>query len=131
MTVSASISSKSNCKFSTIAPATISLAINPTNTLPVSGSVVWSFKCAGSADPAVYVVSASNGANFFNGERRMKHATTATEFLPYSLGFTPSSGSAAKNAVVNVTITATVAPAAYTSALVGLYSDTVQISLDP
>ena len=52
------------------------------------------------------------------------------EYLPYGLAF-PASGSVPTNVWQNVTLAATVSPAAYQDASACTYSDTVTLSLLP
>ncbi|WP_167772831.1 spore coat protein U domain-containing protein [Ramlibacter humi] len=133
ITVSATVLSKSNCRFSSNATLAINLgAIDPSGSTTASGNVGTSFKCGGSAPTASYTVTADDGLYSPGaGLRRLRHATVTTEFMDYSLAISPSAGLANKNQVVNVTVTADVAPAAYGGARSGNYSDTVVLTVSP
>jgi spore coat protein U-like protein len=134
MALSAVVLSKSNCKFKSGSTnvAIDFTSVDPTATGPLTKTTSVSFKCAGSSNNASWSITGNNGQHYSSGlgMRRMQHSTVATEFLPYSLNV-PASGTAAKNADVTVTITATLAAADYQNARMGTYSDTVQLTLSP
>jgi spore coat protein U-like protein len=137
LAVSATIVSKSNCKFSIgTAPAVTvknnGTAIDPSLTVNATGTATATFTCNGSANVATYTVTAGDGTYPAGpGLRRMRHATVTTEFLPYSLTISPSSGSVNKGSPATVTMTATVLSANYQAALAGSYSDTVAVTVSP
>ena len=132
VSVSAFVVSKSNCKFWT------SSAALPFGTLDASlsadkvVSATLDFRCQGSAPIAYYVFSSDDGLNESGPNRpRMSHATQSNEYLPYSLGLSPASGSIAKGATGTLTLTGTVTPADVASAVAGAFSDTVTLTLQP
>ena len=130
--VTATVVSKNVCKFATnnldVPFGTIdpSLATNKTVT------VTTTFKCAGSSPTATFAITVNDGL-FSTGTnaRRMRHATIATEFMPYDLTVSPLSGSVTKNVNQTVTVTGTVLPADYQNRSAGGYSDTVVLTLTP
>lgn len=131
LVVGAAVLSKSNCKFANPASATISFGtIDPTLATPQSQSASFTFTCKGSAAVAIYDIS-DDGGLYYAGGNRMRHATTATEYLPYTLTLTPSSGSAPKNVAQIVTATVTVPVASFQQAIAGNFSDTVVITINP
>lgn len=130
LTVSAVVLSKSNCRFSGPA-STILLSVDPANATPASAGTSVTFRCTGSAPSASWSLSHGAGLHGANPSAlRMRHATAASEFLPYSLTYPPS-GSTAKNAFQTVTVTATVAAADAKNVLPGIYTDQVTLSLLP
>ena len=133
LVVSATVVSNNNCKFSSgTSPALNFPAIDPSSTSAAVATTATSFKCGGGSATVSYAVSAGDGLwSSAPGARRMRHGTVATEFLPYSVSMSPSSGLAAKNTVVTVTVTGTVAPAAFQGVLAGTYSDTVALTVTP
>jgi spore coat protein U-like protein len=133
ITVSATVLSKNNCKFTSNGALAINIPlIDPSGSATASGSVATSFKCGGASSSVSYSVTASDGSHSTGpGLRRLRHLTTTTEFLDYTLAITPSSGLAAKNAVVDVQVTASIAAAAYQNARAGSYSDTVVLTVAP
>lgn len=137
LSVSAVIVSKNNCKFASgTAPAAVvtnnGTAIDPSLATTATGTATAKFTCNGASSSATFTVTANDGAHASGpGLRRMQHATVATEFLPYSLAFSPASATVAKGTPVTVTITASVLQAGFQDALAGAYSDTVAVTVSP
>lgn len=132
LAVTASVLSKSNCKFDTTTPNTLAFgAIDPSSLTAVTATRVWTFTCKGSAPTASFLVTATNGSHYSGGTRQMRHGTTLTAFLPYSVSVSPAAGNATKNVQVSLTITGTVLPADFGGAIAGAYSDTVTVTLSP
>jgi len=74
-----------------------------------------------------YTVSANNGL-YFDTSRRMRHSTETTEYIPYNLTFTPTTGTGAgKTSPVTLSLSGTITNANYVNAIVGNYADTVLI----
>lgn len=126
--VSAIVLSKNSCTFST-ASSSISLVIDPSSGAMASGAGSVTFRCTGSSATAIWATS-DDGGLFNAAGKRMRHATSPTDFLPYSLSYT-ATGSAPKNVTQTITVTASVAPADFQNALAGNYSDTVVLSIAP
>jgi hypothetical protein len=132
LTVGATVISKSNCKFNSAASALNFGAIDPNNTTDVVKTTSVNFVCHGSAPIATYAISTDDGRYESGpGAYRMRNASLPTEYLPYSLSLSPTSGTVAKNATQTLTITGTVTSQNYGSAYAGNYADTVVISLIP
>lgn len=97
VSVSATVLSKSNCKFRTSAAAlpfgTLDAALSSDRVV----SATLDFRCQGSAPIASFMFSSDDGLNEFGPNRpRMKHATDSNEYLPYSLGLSPATGTIGK-----------------------------------
>jgi hypothetical protein len=60
----------------------------------------------------------------------MRHAATLTQYLPYSLSL-PANGTAPRNTNRTMTLTVTVTPAAFQTAIAGSYADTVVLTITP
>ncbi len=132
LAVTASVLSKSNCKFDTTTPNTLAFgAIDPSSGTSATATLVWTFTCRGSAPTASFFVSASNGLNYIGGTRHMKHGITPAALLPYSVAVSPANGNAVKNVQATLTITGTILPADFGGAIAGAYSDTVKVDLTP
>ena len=130
MDVSATVLSKSNCKFPNGALTLPFGAIDPSGTSNASASATTTFSCAGSAPNATFLITQDGG--LFNASgNRLQHATVAGAFLRYSLNLTPTSGTVAKNTTQTVTISGTIAPADYQQAIAGNYADTVTLTITP
>jgi spore coat protein U-like protein len=132
VSVSATVLSKSNCKFTT------STASIPFGSMDAAMSVdrvvpaTLSYRCQGSAPVAAFAFSTDDGLHEAGtGLPRMRHATVLTEYLPYSLDLSPSSGTINKGVVGTLTLTGTVTPANVANAVSGSFSDTVTVTLLP
>lgn len=130
LAINAVVLSKSNCKFNSGSAVLDFQTVNPWATTPYVATAKTFFKCAGSAVAATYTLAAGNGL-WYSGGRQMRHSVNAAAFLAYSLSLSPSSGTAAKNVDVEVTITGTIDPSSFANAIAGFYSDTVAITVSP
>lgn len=83
----------------------------------------------------VYMVTQDSGLNSTGpGQNRMRHATDATAYLPYSLAISPETDSFPREVAPQdhiVTVTGTVLGASYRTAVQGNYSDTVTLTINP
>jgi hypothetical protein len=133
LAVTATVISKGVCKFQT-SSATLNFGtINPASTATATASTTIQVRCtgAGSNSTVTYSLAAGNGLYPLGaGLRQMRNTTTTTEFMAYSLTVPPGA-TIPKNTITNVTISGSVAPAAFQNAAAGGYSDTVVLTLDP
>ncbi|MEJ5989620.1 spore coat protein U domain-containing protein [Ramlibacter sp. PS3R-8] len=132
LAVTATVLSKNNCRFATSSLNVPFGTIDPGLTSNATVTVTSTFRCVGSAATAAYLISVDDGlwATGTNA-RRMRHATTTTEFMPYALSVSPTTGTVAKNVDETFTIIGTVLPVDYQNRLSGAYSDTVVLTLTP
>jgi spore coat protein U-like protein len=132
VSVSATVLSKSNCKFTT---STASVPFGSMDAAMSADRVVpatLNYRCQGSAPVAAFAFSTDDGLHEAGpGLPRMRHATVLTEYLPYSLGLSPVSGTINKGVVGTLTLTGTVTPASVANAVSGSFSDTVTVTLLP
>jgi len=130
--VGATILSKSNCKFKSAGSALNFGTLDPGNTTDVVKTTSVDYVCHGSAPIATYAISTDDGRYETGpGAYRMRNSALPSEYLPYALSLTPTSGTILKNDTRTLTITGTVTSQNYRSASVGDYADTVVISLTP
>jgi spore coat protein U-like protein len=128
LAVSATVLSKSNCRFTVKTGNTIPFgSVDPFSTATITITRTWELQCNGSANTASYVVKVGDGS----GTRNMQHSTVPTALLPYGISASPSSGTVPKGATVSFTITGTLSSADYANARMGSYSDTVPVTLSP
>jgi spore coat protein U-like protein len=132
-TVSAVVLSKSNCKFVGGNSGTLDFSsLDPSATSDAVATVSFTIRCGGSAPNATFALSAGDGLWASSpGSQRMRHLTTTTEFLAYSLSFSPASATIPKNTDQAIVVTGRITPAGMQSALAGSYSDTVAITVSP
>jgi spore coat protein U-like protein len=132
VTVSATVLSKSQCKFNSNT-ATLDFAnLDPTNPVDRTVNTSITFRCGGSAPNATFSITDDDGLYEIGPDRnRMRHTTTPTEYLPYSLTLSPTSGTVAKNTNQTLTVTGTVRGVDYQDARMGNYQDTVVVSIEP
>jgi len=131
LAVTATVLSKSQCKFDT-ATSTLNFGVlDPAVASDVNASSSVDFVCRGSAPVAAFLFTDDNGQNPSGpGARRMRHAA-APEFLPYSLLLNPVSGTIPKNAPGTLTISGTVRWADFRGSMAGAYMDSVVVSILP
>lgn len=132
ISVTATVLSKSNCRFST-ATSTLNFGnIDPAGSSDVISSATITFRCGGSAPNATFAISQDNGLHETgSAANRMQHSTVVTEYLPYTLTLTPLSNTVPKNVNQTLTLSGIVKATDYQSAYAGNYSDAVVISIAP
>lgn len=132
LTVTATVLSRSNCRFQT-STATLSFGIIDSSGLSnASASTAVTFKCTGSAPLAAFFIAHDSGLyESAVGANRMRHTTVPTVFLPYQLSVSPQTGTVPKNVDQTVTLTGTVLTTNYQSARAGSYADTVVLTISP
>jgi len=132
LAASATILSKSSCKFSSSNGLVMSFGtIDPSSSVNATASVNLAIVCNGSASVGVYVISSNNGLHSGGtGGLRLRHLTNPTAFLPYSLNV-PLPGSAPKGVTRIVAINGTITPASFGNAIAGSYSDVVTLNITP
>ena len=131
LAVTATVLSKSQCKFDTKTSTLNFGALDPAVAADVNATSSVDFVCRGSAPVAAFLFTDDNGQNPSGpGARRMRHAA-APEFLPYDLAFSPASGTVPKNVTGTLTISGTVRWADFRGAMAGAYTDSVVVSILP
>ena len=78
-----------------------------------------------------YTITDNNGLHFGAGSRRMQHATSATDFIPYSFTYTATNTGSGRNTTLTMDLASTVVAADYLDALAGNYADTVTLTINP
>ncbi|MHB8895788.1 MAG: spore coat protein U domain-containing protein [Candidatus Geothermincolia bacterium] len=130
--VSATVISKSNCKFATNAAALGFGTLDPANPVNVTRTATLTVRCGGSSANATYLITDDDGLHESGpGAERMRHTVTLTEFLPYGFSYAPASATITKNTNQTITITGMVTGANYQNALVGNFADTVTLTVVP
>jgi spore coat protein U-like protein len=133
LAVSAVVLSRNSCRIT--GPSNLTLPfgnLDPASATNATATVSTTIRCTGSDNFATYAFTADSGQNPQGaGNRRMRHGTVVTEFLPYALSIAPASATIPKGTTQLITITGTITPAQFQNVLGGLYSDTVEITLTP
>lgn len=129
--VGAVVLSNSNCRFSNGTSTLDFGAIDPSSSSNVTASVNIQYRCNGGAPVASWAISSNDGL-YETGPNapRMRHATTPTQFLAYTLNV-PASGTAPRNTNMSFTLTGTIVPASFGTAIAGAYADSVVLSITP
>jgi spore coat protein U-like protein len=78
-----------------------------------------------------YTITDNNGIHFGAGSRRMQHASSATDFIPYTFTYTASSAGSGRNTTLTMNLASTVVATDYIDALSGNYADTVTLTINP
>jgi len=126
LTVSASVTG--GCRFSSGTSTLNFGTLDQSSAADASATGSTQFWCTRNAS---YTISANNGL-YYDTSRRMRHATEATEYIPYNLTFTPTTGTGAgKTSPVTLSLNGTITNANYVNAIAGNYADTVTLSITP
>ena len=131
--VTAVVLPNSNCRFRNPTTATLDFGLLDSGSpVDVGASAALGFRCNGGS-PNVTLAISDDGGSYESGPSlpRMRHATDTTQFLPYDLAMNPTSGTVPRNTNQTLTITGTVRGPDYASALSGVYSDSVVITILP
>lgn len=132
LSVTATVLSKNICMFSTASSTLNFGSLDPATPVDVTVSTTFDFRCMGSNPIASYVISDDDGLyETAPNANRMRHTTVFTEYLPYNLTLSPTSGTIPKGVWTSLTVTGTVFGVDYQNAYVGSYADTVVISIVP
>jgi spore coat protein U domain-containing protein, fimbrial subunit CupE1/2/3/6 len=133
VSVSATILSQNQCKFANPSSQTLAFGtLDPLNAVDVTTQVQFSFSCNGKDNPATFSITDNDGLYETGPDRnRMQNLTTPSAFLPYTLVYSPTSGSVPKGSSQTLTVTGTVKGSDYQTAYVGDYSDTVTLTIQP
>ncbi len=131
--VSAVVLASSNCRFQAPRAATMNFGnLDSGNPVNVTMDATLTFRCNGGIQNVVFSISDDGGMNDpVPGDRKMVHETDAAYTLPYSLVFSPSSGTVPRNTNQTLTIRGTVQGTDYATVLPGNYSDTVVVTIVP
>ncbi len=125
---------EANCKF-IAATATLAFGnLDPGIGTDVSITSGVIFRCLGppASFPMVFTVTDDDGLHEIGpNANRMRNTLVTTEYLPYNLSISPTSGSVPRNTDTNITLTGTVKGIDYINARVGSYSDTVTLTIAP
>ena len=131
LAVTATVLSKSVCKFDTKTSTLDFGPLDPAVAADVNTTASVGYVCRGSAPIAAFLFTDDNGQNPSGpGARRMRHAA-APEFLPYGLAFSPASGTIPKNAPGTLTLSGTVRWVDFRGSMAGAYTDSVIVSILP
>jgi spore coat protein U-like protein len=132
VSVTATILSKNQCKFKSKTAALSFGDLHPSEPVDRTVAASITFRCVGSAPQATFAITDDDGLYETGPDaNQMRHSTDTAEYLPYTLILTPTSGTIPKKADQTLTILGTVKGVDYQNALMGSYSDTVVISIEP
>jgi spore coat protein U-like protein len=133
--VSATVLSKSKCKFNEKGATLAFGDLDPISHPDITRTAYLTFECNGPATIATYAITDNDGENP-NGPNanRMAHENIVGAYLPYSFSLSPTSGSVEKTkggTSPSLTVSGTLLGDDYSTAQAGPYSDTVIITINP
>jgi spore coat protein U-like protein len=137
LTVSATVISKGNCRFSSKTSSLDFGSLDPGSPDDKSKSTTIVFRCQATGNNLISFSVTDNDGMYRKGPDapRMKRTGATSnedsEYLPYTLVYTPSSGSVPKVTDQDLLVTGTLRSVDYQNAYAGSYSDTVVISIVP
>ena len=130
VTVTATVVTQNQCKFTTTTAAVNFGTIDPTNTGDVTVSAALIVRCVGKDPLATFIISDDGLYELGPDLNRMKHATLA-EYLPYDFTVSPVSATIPKNTDYTVTVTGTLKAIDHQNAYPGSYTDIVVLTITP
>jgi hypothetical protein len=131
LSVSATVLSRNNCRF-TADNATIAFgALDPADGADASASTTIGFRCAGRDAVVTYLIEADAGLHGGGGNRHLQHTVHGAARIPYALTLSPATGTIAKNTNQTLTVVGLIRGSDYRLALPGDYADTVLLSINP
>jgi spore coat protein U-like protein len=131
VSVSATVLSKSVCRFNSRTVALNFSTIDPGGTGDVTVSSPIGFRCGGSAPNATFAVISDGGMHGSGGFPRMQNGANTAEYLPYFLALNPATGTVPRNTNQTLTITGTIRRSDFQDAYAGTYTDTVMLTILP
>ncbi len=133
ISVNATILSSSNCLFRPPKNVTVDFGnLDPLSGLNINLGASLIIRCAGSAPIATFAISDDDGLNETGpNANRMQHTVVATEFIPYSLSFSPTTATIPRNTDQVISISATLNGTDYQNAILGTYTDVITLTIAP
>jgi len=132
VSVSATILSKSLCKFNAKSANLAFGDLDPLTAPDVTTSTTIDFVCNGSADTATYLMEDDDGLHETGVDAsRMQHVTLPAQYIPYTFSLTPTTDTVPKGATQTLTVSGTILGNDYRTAFVGDYTDVITITLTP
>ena len=118
------------CRFNSGTSTLAFGALDPSSGAPATASASPTFWCTRNA---TYSVTDDDGLyDTGPNANRMQHATTLTEFIPYTFTYSPTTGQGqGRTTNITLNISGTVAFADYQNSAAGDYADTVVLSITP
>jgi len=118
------------CRFNSATSTLAFGALDPGTGADVNASTSTTFWCTKNAS---YSITDDDGLyETAVNSNRMRHATTLTEYIPYTFSYNPTSGTGdGRTSPITLNISGTVTFANYQNAAAGDYADTVVISINP
>ena len=114
-----------SCNFSQAASTLPFGNLDPFATANATSTVTITIRCSGNH---TWFMTSDNGLNYNGATKRMRHQTVLTEYLPYTVTFSPTTGN---KFVTTITGSGTILNSSYINAYVGNYSDIVTITITP
>lgn len=125
VTVSATVSG--TCKF--LSGDTMAFgSLDPSSGANVNATASPTFWCTKGTS---YTITDNDGLHKSGTTHQMQHATTPTEFIPYSFNYTSTGTGTGRTSPITLIINGTVNFVDYQNAAAGNYSDTVTLSITP
>ena len=118
------------CKFNSATSNLAFGALDPNSGADVNASTTTTFWCTKNAS---YSITDDDGL-YESGPNanQMRHATTLTEYIPYTFSYSPTTGTGqGRTTDITLNISGTVTFANYQNAVAGDYSDTVVLTITP
>lgn len=118
-----------NCVFTTATSTMDFGSLDVTSGANATTTSTVNIKCTKKAN---FSIVGDNGLNYDGSSKRMKSATDPLEFIKYSLGISPASGTGSgMGTAIPITLTGTIVYADYQNAIADDFQDTVVVTVTP
>lgn len=131
ISITAIVLSKGNCRFNSSTAALNFGNLDPGDPVDKNATTTINFRCQANGNNLITFSISSDDGRYGTGpdSPRMRHLTQTSEYLPYTLTLSPTSGNVPKITDTPLTIAGTLRGVDYRDALSGDYSDRVVISI--
>lgn len=99
--------------------------LDPFSTANATSTVTLGVSCSG--NPTWFMTS-DNGLHYNGTTKRMRHQTELTEYLPYTMSFSPTTGN---KFVTTIAGSGIILNSSYSNVYFGNYSDSVTLTITP
>jgi hypothetical protein len=115
-----------SCRFTQAASTLPFGNLDPFSTGNATTTVTLTINCSGSQ--GTWFMTSDNGRYYNGATKRMRHQTVLTEYLPYTVTFSPTTGNKQAHTITGSGI---ILNSSYINAYVGNYSDSVTLTIMP
>jgi hypothetical protein len=126
MMMEASVCLAMSCNFTQTTSTLPFGNLDPSSAASATSVVTIGIICSGSQ--GTWFMTSDDGLYYNGATKRMRHQTVLTEYLPYTVTFSPTTGNKFSR---TITASGTILNSSYINAYVGDYADRVTLTITP